>query len=144
YIYLFINPLRLGIFRSFWPYVQILLIMYAILALFYLRFFKISRNHGSTFEFIWISIIVLIVGFVVLYFSYKQMSIKNVFILSLFFMIFMTSVTLLSFISVEDTTWIYRSIFTLLVLNAYQLLRLPKYIEASKEDKIARGVTKRK
>lgn len=144
YIYLFINPLGLGIFRSFWPYVQMLLIMYAIFDLFYLRFFKVGRDHGSTFEFIWIPIIVVIVGFAVAYFKNEQVANKNVFVPSLFFMIFMTSLTLLPFISVEDTTWIYRSIFTVLVLNAYQLLRLPKYIEASKEDKIARGVTKRK
>ncbi|MDK6864029.1 MULTISPECIES: KinB-signaling pathway activation protein [Nosocomiicoccus] len=139
YIYLFINPLGLGIFRSFWPYVQILLIMYAIFDLFYLRFFKVGKDHGSTFEFIWIPIIVVIVGFVVAYVKNKQVE-KNIFIPSLFFMIFMTSLTLLPFISVEDTTWIYRSIFTVLILNAYQLLRLPKYIEASREDKIARGI----
>lgn len=141
YIYLFINPLGLGIFRRLWPYVQLLLIMYAIFDLFYLRFFKVGRDHGSTLQFIWIPIIIVIVGFTVAYMKSKQTEGKGVFVPALFFMIFMTSLTLLPFISVEDTTWIYRSVFTVLILNAYQLLMLPKYIEDSKQDKINRGVT---
>lgn len=141
YIYLFINPLGLGIFRKLWPYVQLLLIMYAIFDLFYLRFTRLGTDHGTTLQFIWVPIIIVIVGFVVAYYKMKQTNDKSVYIPALFFMIFMTSLTLLPFISVEDTTWIYRSVFTVLILNAYQLLRLPKYIEESKQDKINRGVT---
>ncbi|CAD2074803.1 KinB-signaling pathway activation protein [Phocicoccus pinnipedialis] len=141
YIYLFINPLGLGIFRKFWPYVQLLLIMYAIFDLFYLRFTRLGTDHGTTLQFIWIPIIIVIVGFIVAYYKSKQTEGKGIFIPALFFMIFMTSLTLLPFISVEDTTWIYRSVFTVLILNAYQLLRLPNYIEDSKQDKLDRGVT---
>ena len=48
YIYLFIHPLGMGIFRKLWPYVQLLLIMYAVFDLFYLRFRQVGIDHGST------------------------------------------------------------------------------------------------
>ncbi|CEA01230.1 hypothetical protein BN1048_01301 [Jeotgalicoccus saudimassiliensis] len=142
YIYLFIHPLGMGIFRKAWPYVQLLLIMYAVFDLFYLRFRQVGIDHGSTWSFIWIPIIVVIAGIGFAY--YKNMITEtNVFISSLFFMIFMTSLTLLPFISVEDTNWIYRSVFTVILTNAYQLIRLPKYIEDSEQEKRERGrVTK--
>lgn len=140
YIYLFINPLGLGIFRSFWPYIQILLILYAIFDLFYLRFREVGTAHESTWSYVWIPIIIVIAAFIVAFYKNK-VSETNVFIPSLFFMIFMTSITLIPFISVEDTEWIYRSVFTVIITNAYQLLRMPKYIEDSKQDKIRRGKT---
>lgn len=138
YIYLFIHPLGMGIFRRAWPYVQILLILYAVFDLFYLRFRQVGIDHGSTWSFIWIPIIIVIAGLGFAYYKNKITE-ANVFISSAFFMIFMTSLTLLPFISVEDTNWIYRSVFTVILTNAYQLIRLPKYIEDSEQEKRERG-----
>lgn len=138
YIYLFIHPLGMGIFRKAWPYVQLLLIMYAVFDLFYLRFRQVGIDHGSTWSFIWIPVIIVIAGIGFAYYKNK-ITAGNVFISSLFFMIFMTSLTLVPFISVEDTSWIYRSVFTVILTNAYQLIRLPKYIEDSKKEKKQRG-----
>ena len=138
YIYLFIHPLGMGIFRKLWPYVQLLLIMYAVFDLFYLRFREVGIDHGSTWSFIWVPIIIVLAGIGFAYYKNK-ITAGNVFVSSLFFMIFMTSLTLLPFISVEDTAWIYRSVFTVILTNAYQLIRLPKYIEDSKKEKEARG-----
>ncbi len=138
YIYLFIHPLGMGIFRKAWPYVQLLLIMYAVFDLFYLRFRQVGIDHGSTWSFIWIPIIIVLAGIGFAYYKNK-ITAANVFISSLFFMIFMTSLTLVPFISVEDTSWIYRSVFTVILTNAYQLIRLPKYIEDSKKEKEQRG-----
>ena len=138
YIYLFIHPLGMGIFRRAWPYVQILLILYAVFDLFYLRFRQVGIDHGSTWSFIWIPIIIVIAGLGFAYYK-NEITEANVFISSAFFMIFMTSLTLLPFISVEDTNWIYRSVFTVILTNAYQLIRLPKYIEDSEQEKRERG-----
>lgn len=138
YIYLFIHPLGMGIFRKAWPYVQILLIMYAVFDLFYLRFRQVGIDHGSTWSFVWIPIIIVVAGVGFAYYKNKITK-ANVFIASAFFMIFMTSLTLLPFISVEETNWIYRSVFTVILTNAYQLIRLPKYIEDSQKEKEERG-----
>ena len=71
YIYLFINPLGLGIFRSFWPYIQILLILYAIFDLFYLRFREVGTAHESTWSYVWIPIIIVIAAFIVAFYKNK-------------------------------------------------------------------------
>lgn len=143
FVHLFLHPLGMGIFGKIWPYIQLLLIMYAIFDLFYLRFYNIGVEQGQVWSFIWIPIIVVVAGFVVARIKDKSTEGAKLFIPSLFFMIFMTSVTLLPFLNVEDTSWIYRSVFTLIICNALQLLTMPKYIEASEKEKKERGrVTK--
>src|SRR5699024_12631636 len=87
YIYLFIHPLGMGIFRKAWPYVQILLIMYAVFDLFYLRFRQVGIDHGSTWSFVWIPIIIVVAGVGFAYYKNKITK-ANVFIASSFFMIF--------------------------------------------------------
>lgn len=139
FIYLFIHPLGLGIFKGFWPYIQLLLIMYAIFDLFYFRFYEVGVEAGSVWGFMWIPILMIVVGIVVARHKNKQVKDANVFIPSLFFMIFITAVTMIPFIAVEDTSWIFRSVFAILVMNAYQLIKLPDYIEASEREKKERG-----
>ncbi|TVT28302.1 hypothetical protein FO441_07785 [Salinicoccus cyprini] len=143
FIYLFIHPLGMGIFRKLWPYVQLLLVMYAIFDLFYVRFYRLGMEAGHVWNYIWIPIIVIVAGFIVARWKDREAPGGNLFIPALFYMIFMTSIALIPFLSVEDTSWIYRSIFTLIICNAFQLLMLPKYIEASEKEKAERGrVTK--
>ncbi|MFC3420401.1 KinB-signaling pathway activation protein [Salinicoccus hispanicus] len=143
FIYMFIHPLGMGIFRKLWPYVQLLLVMYAIFDLFYVRFYRLGMEAGHVWSYIWIPIIVIVAGFIVARWKDRTAPGGNLFIPALFYMIFMTSIALIPFLSVEDTSWIYRSIFTLIICNAFQLLMLPKYIEASEKEKAERGrVTK--
>lgn len=143
FIYLFVHPLGKGIFKSFWPYAQLLLIMYAIFDLFYLRFYQLGLDSGNMWAFMWVPLFIIVVAIFVARYKNQHTSDRNVFIPSLFFMIFMTSVTMIPFITVEDTSWIFRSVFAIIILNAYQLIRLPEYVEASQQEKRERGrVTK--
>lgn len=143
FIYLFLHPLGMGIFRKLWPYVQLLLVMYAAFDLFYVRFYRVGAEAGQVWSYIWIPILVIVSGFIVARWKDRESPGTQLFIPALFYMIFMTSVTLIPFITVEDTSWIYRSVFTLIICNAFQLLMLPKYIEASEKEKAERGrVTK--
>ncbi|WP_411843368.1 KinB-signaling pathway activation protein [Salinicoccus sp. HZC-1] len=143
FIYLFLHPLGMGIFGKIWPYIQLLLVMYAIFDLFYLRFYRFGVEAGQVWSFIWIPILVVAAGFIVARMKNRATDGANIFIPALFYMIFMTSITLIPFLSVEDTSWIYRSVFTLIICNAVQLLTLPGYIEASEKEKAERGrVTK--
>ncbi|MHC0553207.1 KinB-signaling pathway activation protein [Salinicoccus sp. CNSTN-B1] len=143
FIYLFIHPLGMGLFRKLWPYIQLLLVIYAVFDLFYVRFYRFGKEAGEIIDYIWIPIIVVIAGFIVAWWKDREARGTQVFIPSLFYMVFMTSIALLPFLNVEDTSWIYRSIFTLVAVNAFQLIMLPKYIEASEQEKRERGrVTK--
>lgn len=139
FIYLFIHPLGMGIFRSFWPYIQLLLIIYAIFDLFYFRFYEVGVDQGSVWGFMWIPIMMVVFGILVARYKNQQVKEANVFIPSLFFMVFVTAITMIPFIVVDDTSWIFRSVFAILVMNAYQLIKLPDYIEASQQEKEARG-----
>src|SRR5699024_3110097 len=107
FVYLFLHPLGMGIFGRVWPYVQLLLIMYAIFDLFFLRFDYFGVGQNQLWSFIWVPIIVAAAGFFVARMKDKSVKDAKLFIPSLFFMIFMTSVTLLPFLNVDDTSWIY-------------------------------------
>lgn len=138
FIYLFLNPLGMGLLGKIWPYLQLLIVIYAVFDLFYIRYIAIG-DELNWVTYMWVPIFVVVAGIVVARIKDKQTTEKNVFIPALFFMIFMTCITLLPF-SAESTEWLYRSIFTLVITNAFQLLSLPNYVEASKADKERRGV----
>lgn len=143
FVYLFIHPLGVGIFRRFWPYVQLLLIMYAMFDMFYLRFYQVGMDTGHMLNYMIIPVVILAAGLLVARYKVKITGDKNIFIPSLFFMVVMTSITMIPFIFVEDTSWIARSVYAIVVMNAFQLIMMPKYIEASEKEKKARGrVTK--
>ncbi|TDM07864.1 KinB-signaling pathway activation protein [Macrococcus lamae] len=139
--YLFIHQLGMGIFRSAWNPIQAVITVFALFDLVYFRFLRFGRQQGDIQQFIWIPILILIAAILVSYFKVK-MTKTNVVIPAMFFMIVMTTVELIPFLRVEDTTWLYCTIFPLLLCNAYQLLILPKYNEASQQERYARKVAK--
>jgi KinB signaling pathway activation protein len=139
FVYLFIHPLGVGIFRKLWPYVQVLVIMYAIFDMFYLRFYRVGLDTGHVWGYLGIPVVIIIVGIFVARYKVKATGDSHIFIPSLFFMIVMTSVTMIPFIFVEDTSWIARSVFAIVVMNAFQLIMMPKYIEDSEQEKKERG-----
>ncbi|MEY8598319.1 MULTISPECIES: KinB-signaling pathway activation protein [Mammaliicoccus] len=133
FIYLFINQLGIGIFGKIWPHVQIVVTVFAIFDLVYFRFLRFGGTD-QIISFIWLPIVVIIVAIITSNIKNKQ-SKKNLWIPSMFFMIVMTTVELIPFLRVEDTSWIYLTIFGLLLCNSYQLIMLPKYNELSLEER---------
>lgn len=133
FIYLFINQLGIGIFGKIWPHVQIVVTVFTIFDLVYFRFLRFGGTD-QIISFIWLPIVVIIVAIITSNIKNKQ-SKKNLWIPSMFFMIVMTTVELIPFLRVEDTSWIYLTIFGLLLCNSYQLIMLPKYNELSLEER---------
>ncbi|WP_323703962.1 KinB-signaling pathway activation protein [Mammaliicoccus sp. Dog046] len=133
FIYLFINQLGIGIFGKIWPHVQIVITIFAIFDLVYFRFLRFG-NANQILTFIWLPILVIIFALIISNIKNKQ-SDKNLWIPSMFFMIVMTTVELIPFLRVEDTSWIYLTIFGLLLCNAYQLITLPKFNALSLEER---------
>lgn len=133
FIYLFINQLGIGIFGKIWPHVQIVVTVFTIFDLVYFRFLRFGGTD-QIISFIWLPIVVIIFAIITSNIKNKQ-SKKNLWIPSMFFMIVMTTVELIPFLRVEDTSWIYLTIFGLLLCNSYQLIMLPKYNELSLEER---------
>lgn len=133
FIYLFINQLGIGIFGKIWPHVQIVVTVFTIFDLVYFRFLRFGGTD-QIISFIWLPIVVIIFAIITSNIKNKQ-SKKNLWIPSMFFMIVMTTIELIPFLRVEDTSWIYLTIFGLLLCNSYQLIMLPKYNELSLEER---------
>src|SRR5699024_8710013 len=89
FIYLFIHPLGMGIFGRIWPYVQLLLVMYAICDRFYVRLYRFRVESGQVWCFIWIRGLVVLAGFILAGMKNKSSEDTNIFIPFLFYMIFM-------------------------------------------------------
>ena len=142
FAYLFINPLGLSIFKSFWKVIQIFIIIVAIVDMVYLRLLRFDMDTTQIATFIWVPILIIITAIIVSYFKNKQ-SETNVIVPALFFMIVMTIVALIPFLKVDDTRWLMRSIFAILACNAFQLLVLPSYIKKSEQRLKARSQTKK-
>ncbi|MEB7779716.1 KinB-signaling pathway activation protein [Mammaliicoccus fleurettii] len=133
FIYLFINQLGIGIFGKIWPHVQIVVTIFAIFDLVYFRFLRFGGTD-QILSFIWLPIVVIVFATITSNLKNKQ-SKKNLWIPSMFFMIVMTTVELIPFLRVEDTSWIYLTIFGLLLCNVYQLITLPKFNALSLEER---------
>lgn len=136
FIYLFINQLGIGIFGKIWPHVQIVVTIFAIFDLVYFRFLRFGGTD-QILSFIWLPIVVIVFATITSNLKNKQ-SKKNLWIPSMFFMIVMTTVELIPFLRVEDTSWIYLTIFGLLLCNVYQLITLPKFNALSLEERKAK------
>ncbi|MCE4957276.1 KinB-signaling pathway activation protein [Macrococcoides caseolyticum] len=141
FAYLFIHQMGRGIFKGGWNAIQVVIILFAIIDLVYFRYLRFGKQDGDILKFIWIPILIVIFGTCVAIYKNKLTG-KNVFIPAMFFMVVMTTVELIPFLKVKDMMWLYCTIFSLLLCNAYQLLSLPKYNQLSFEERKARKMAR--
>lgn len=139
FAYLFIHQMGQGIFKGGWNPIQVVIIIFAVIDLVYFRYLRFGKQDGDILKFIWIPLLIVIFGFIVALYKNKLTG-KNVLIPALFFMIVMTTVELIPFLKVKDMMWLYCTIFSLLLCNAFQLLSLPKYNRLSYEERKARKI----
>ncbi|WP_414044009.1 KinB-signaling pathway activation protein [Macrococcus sp. EM39E] len=139
FAYLFIHQMGQGIFKGGWNAIQVVIILFAIIDLVYFRYLRFGKQDGDILRFIWIPILIVIFGIIVAIYKNKLTG-KNVFIPAMFFMVVMTTVELIPFLKVKDMMWLYCTIFSLLLCNAFQLLSLPKYNRLSYEERKARKI----
>lgn len=125
FAYLTIHQFGLGLFRSYWTFIQIALIVVVLFDLVYFRF-KAFSNGEAIGSYLILAAILLIFGLVTAYIKAKGKS-KNVFVAALFFMIVVTTLEWLPVLQANENSWLYLMLFTLLPCNAFQLLMLPKY-----------------
>ncbi|WP_414054328.1 KinB-signaling pathway activation protein [Macrococcus equi] len=141
FAYLFIHQMGQSIFKSGWNAIQVVIILFAIIDLVYFRYLRFGKQDGDILKFIWIPILIVIFGIAVALYKNKLTG-KNVFIPAMFFMVVMTTVELIPFLKVKDMMWLYCTIFSLLLCNAFQLLSLPKYNRLSYEERKARKIAR--
>lgn len=134
FAYLTIHRFGLGIFKSvyLWNAVQIVLIIFVLFDLVYLRYIKFESGEGLG-SYISSAVVVLVIGLVTAYFKMKQTN-KQAFIPALFFMVVATVLEWVPVLRTNDDGWLYFMLFPLLVCNAYQLMILNKLINQSQKE----------
>jgi len=122
FAYLFINQFGLGIFRTFWPTVQVLLIAFVVFDLVYFPY-NASDGKGSLITYIGIAAAILVYGWIIAKIKAKQTN-QRAFIPALFLMVVMTTVEWVPGLRTSGMDYAWLMIVPLLVCNTYQLLIL--------------------
>ncbi|HLR02882.1 MAG TPA: KinB-signaling pathway activation protein [Virgibacillus sp.] len=124
FAYLFINQFGLGMFRSFWPKVQLLLIAFVLFDLVYFPF-KEAEGETPLYLFVLMSAGLLVYGLFISWIKADQTK-RRAFVPALFLMIVMTTVEWVPGLRASGSMYAWLSITTLLACNTYQLLILHK------------------
>ncbi|SHG11099.1 KinB-signaling pathway activation protein [Ornithinibacillus halophilus] len=128
FAYLFIHRFGLGLFRSFWPTVQVLLIAFILFDLVYFPY-NASEGEVSIIWFIVMTAGLFIISWIVAKIKAKETN-KTAFIPALFFMVVITTVEWVPALRAEGSDYAWLMIVPLLICNAYQLITLHRLQKA--------------
>lgn len=129
FAYLFVHRYGQGFFKSFWPTVQVLLIVFALFDLIYFTSDELSLGFK-----IITTISLLVIGLIVAYLKMKQSN-GTAFIPALFFMVVITALELSLVLRAADISFILLMLIPALAVNSYQLLTLQKVTHVDEEHK---------
>ncbi|PGY08646.1 KinB signaling pathway activation protein [Bacillus sp. OV166] len=140
FAYLTVHRFGLGIFKSvsLWNAVQIVLILFGLFDLVYLRYENFAGSKDVLLPYFVPAIILLVVGLIVAWYKTKQTN-QEAFIPAMFFMIVVTLVEWVPVLRVNEKSWLYLMMLALLACNAYQLLILHKLNLQSEQERQKRA-----
>ncbi|MFB7141211.1 KinB-signaling pathway activation protein [Gottfriedia sp. NPDC056225] len=127
FAYLTIHRFGLGLFKSLWNPVQIILIVLALFDLAYFRYKEYAHGEALTGYLIF-PIVLLIASLFVAYKKIKETN-NGAFIPALFFMIVVTIVEWFPALRQNELSWLILMLVPLFVCNTYQLLSLHKIVK---------------
>jgi len=136
FAYLTVHRFGLGIFKSvsLWNAVQIVLILFGLFDLVYLRYDNFADPGDSVLPYFGPAIILLIGALAAAWYKVKQTN-RDAFIPAVFFMIVVTLVEWVPVLRVNEHSWLYLMMFALMACNAYQLLILHKLNIQSQQER---------
>ncbi|MFS0784254.1 KinB-signaling pathway activation protein [Bacillus sp. 1P06AnD] len=136
FAYLTVHRFGLGLFKSLWSPVQVILTILVVFDLIYFRFLSFGKDDG-VIKYAILGISLLVVGFIIALIKAKITN-KKAFIPSLFFMVVVTVIELVPVLRVNANDWLYFMIIPLVICNSYQLLILHKINKKSEEELAAK------
>ncbi|WP_462412608.1 KinB-signaling pathway activation protein [Neobacillus sp. Marseille-QA0830] len=139
FAYLTIHRFGLGIFKSvsLWNSVQVVLILFSLFDLVYLRYENFAKSGESVISYLIPAIVLLAAGLITGWFKMKQTN-RQAFIPAVFFMVVVTIIEWVPVLTVNDRNWFYLMVLSLLACNAYQLLILHKLNAKSEQERMAK------
>jgi KinB signaling pathway activation protein len=130
FAYLTVHRFGLGIFKSLWNAVQLVLIVFVLFDLVYFRFQWFAEAGDSIVIYFVYPLFILIVGLTVAFVKSSQTN-KQAFIPALFFMIVVTVIEWVPALRANEESWLSFMLLPLLICNGYQLLLLHRLIKKS-------------
>lgn len=136
FAYLTVHRFGLGIFKtvSLWNAVQVFLIAFILFDLVYFRYQAFAKAGESILPYLGLAFLILIPSLVVAYIKAKETN-KEAFVPAVFFMAAVTILELVPVLRVNEHSWLYTMLFSLLFCNAYQVLILHKLNEKSLQER---------
>lgn len=127
FAYLTIHRFGLGIFKSvsLWNGVQVVLLLFTVFDLVYLRYQSFAKAGDSLWPYMALALFLVVIGLGVAWFKAKKTN-SSAFIPTLFFMVAATVVEWVPVLRVNNQSWLLLMGTTLLACNAYQILILHK------------------
>jgi KinB signaling pathway activation protein len=140
FAYLTVHRFGLGIFKStsLWNGVQIVLVLFGLFDLVYLRYNNFAKPGDSWLPYLWPALFLLVVALLVAWYKQKQTN-REAFIPALFFMVVATLIEWVPVLRVNERSWFYLMLIALLACNAYQLLTLHQYNQKSQQERQQRA-----
>lgn len=132
FAYLTINQFGLGMFKSFWPVIQLVLIAFTLFDLIYFRYK--DNEDGSLLIYSLVAVVLVVYSWIIARIKAKQTN-NGAFIPALFFMVVVTSIEWVPGLRVSGGDYAWLMIIPLLICNTYQLLILHKLINQSSNKK---------
>ncbi|MBM7622450.1 KinB signaling pathway activation protein [Bacillus tianshenii] len=129
FAYLTVHRFGLGIFKSLWSAVQVVLIVFVLFDLVYFRYIAFANDGDSLLPYLAFPIFLLFYGLLVAYVKKAQTN-HHAFIPALFFMVVVTTVEWFPVLRENEPSWLLLMLFPLLACNSYQLLVLHKLNQA--------------
>lgn len=138
--YLTIHRFGLGIFKSasLWNSVQVVLVLFGLFDLVYLRYDNFAKPGDSILPYFGPALLLLAIALVVAWYKVKQTN-RGAFIPALFFMIVATLVEWVPVLRENEKNWFYLMMISLLACNAYQILILHKLNAQSVQERQKRA-----
>lgn len=125
FAYLTLHRFGLGIFKSYWSTVQVVLILFVLFDLVYFRYIAFANEGDSWLPYFAFPIFLLIYGLMVAFVKKAQTN-QHAFIPALFFMIVVTTAEWFPVLRENEPAWLLLMLFPLLACNSYQMLILHK------------------
>lgn len=132
FAYLTVHRFGLGMFKSLWGPVQILLTAFVLFDFIYLRYTTFAKEGDSLIPYVIPALLILIYGLIVAYYKMKQTN-RTAFIPALFFISAVTIIEWVPALRANEKDWLLLMIFPLIICNTWQLFILYKLNQKSKK-----------
>ncbi len=132
FAYLTVHRFGLGMFKSLWGPVQIVLTVFILFDFIYLRYTTFAKEGDALLPYVIPAVLILIYGLIVAYYKVKQTN-QSAFIPALFFISAITIIEWVPALRANERDWLLLMIFPLIICNTWQLFILHKLNQKSKK-----------